>query len=422
MESTLLLLVLLPFCAVGINIKNNACHSFGMYHLAAISSQCYYNPDILSTVPKMAERHDYNEETHSTTTDDGYILNVFRITSKNQKPTKSPVFVQHGIATNSGPWVDIGNRSIAFRLADEGYDVWLGNVRGSTYSNKHETLNVNTPKYWDFNLDTIAQKDITAQLQLVANQTGNAGDIIYIGHSMGTTLGFMHASENPGKEQGLIKGLIAFAPVVYLDGVAILELATPIGIPLLDILGLLQIKGLLYQEELIHRFLTGFCKNVSPGACLLLINVAFGRTVQFQAEDLLLYYSYWPSGISIYQLKQYLQIVRSKRFQKYDYGLTKNNRVYGQRKPPTYDLSKIDIPVRLFYGKSDSLYKQKNVDRLFDEIGSDNKEKYSTPSDVSGEDFDHIDFMYSKNMEENLYKKLFEVLDSDFGENSGSES
>jgi hypothetical protein len=59
---------------------------------------------------------------------------------------------------------------------------------------------------------------------------------------------------------------------------------------------------------------------------------------------------------------------------------------------------------------------------LFDEIGSDNKEKYSTPSDVSGEDFDHIDFMYSKNMEENLYKKLFEVLDSDFSENSGSES
>jgi hypothetical protein len=137
-------------------------------------------------------------------------------------------------------------------------------------------------------------------LQLVADQTGRAGEIIYIGHSMGTTLGFMHASENPGKKQGLIKGLIALAPIVYLDGITVLELATPIGIPLLvstnitaakyfatcfcqDILGVLQIKGLLYQEELIHRFLTGFCKTVSPGVCFLLINVAFGKTVQFQA-------------------------------------------------------------------------------------------------------------------------------------------
>jgi hypothetical protein len=33
--------------------------------------------------------------------------------------------------------------------------------------------------------------------------------------------------------------------------------------------------------------------------------------------------------------------------------------IYGQAKPPKYDLSKIDIPVRLFYGKSDRLYKQK---------------------------------------------------------------
>jgi hypothetical protein len=55
---------------------------------------------------------------------------------------------------------------------------------------------------------------------------------------------------------------------------------------------------------------------------------------------------------------------------------------------------------------------------LFDEIGSGNKEQYPTPSDVSGEDFDHIDFMYSKYMEKNLYKMLFEVLDSEFGDNS----
>jgi lysosomal acid lipase/cholesteryl ester hydrolase len=60
----------------------------------------------------MVERHGYNVKRHSTTTDDGYILTVFRVTSKNKEPTKSPVFIQHGITLNSANWVDISNRSL----------------------------------------------------------------------------------------------------------------------------------------------------------------------------------------------------------------------------------------------------------------------------------------------------------------------
>lgn len=38
----------------------------------------------------------------------------------------------------------------AYILSDLGYDVWLGNARGSTYSKEHETLNTSDPKFWDF--------------------------------------------------------------------------------------------------------------------------------------------------------------------------------------------------------------------------------------------------------------------------------
>ena len=40
----------------------------------------------------------------------------------------------------------------AYILADRGYDVWLGNARGSTYSRGHVSLNADEDPFWDFSL------------------------------------------------------------------------------------------------------------------------------------------------------------------------------------------------------------------------------------------------------------------------------
>ena len=61
----------------------------------------------------------------------------------------------------------------AFQLARAGYDVWLGNSRGTTFSRGHVYLNADKDKdYWDYGFEEMGKYDNPAFVDYVRKHTG----------------------------------------------------------------------------------------------------------------------------------------------------------------------------------------------------------------------------------------------------------
>lgn len=145
--------------------------------------------------------------------------------------------------------------SSAYLLADEGFDVWMGNARGNRYSRNHTHFDPdgdheNRKKFWDFSWHEIGVHDVPTIIDYILAETGKP-KLHYVGHSQGTTVYFVMCAERPEYNQKIILGNM-LAPTAFMTHGANLffHLIHPFVTPLDSITKLIGLYEFLPSNEL----------------------------------------------------------------------------------------------------------------------------------------------------------------------------
>jgi len=355
--------------------------------------------------------HNYPVEEHKVTTADGYILTTYRIPgprgSTGGTAGKKVVFLQHGLLDSSFTWVcNFPHQSLAFLLADAGYDVWLGNMRGNTYSKAHVSLSINKNEYWQFTFDHMGRFDIPALLNYVLKTTGRPS-LSYIGHSQGGMVGFIGFSVDTVLASK-INVFIALAPATNIcNAKGAFNLLAPFD----------DMIDLFFQTFFNGEFLpsTGFMEWAAENICAeqnWLSSICTSIIFLFAGYDPLhinetrlpVYISKTPAGTSSKNVVHFSQLLKNDYWARFDYGYWDNRQIYGQGSPPEYDLSKMMVPTAVLYSAADWLVTKKDVERyLLPRV----KNLIQARDYV---DYQHLDFTWGKDAYLTLYKEVQQLL------------
>ncbi|XP_011499581.1 PREDICTED: lipase 3-like [Ceratosolen solmsi marchali] len=361
------------------------------------------NDNIINSAA-MINQENYPSETHIITTEDGYILTIFRIPGALGS---IPVFLQHGLLESSSGWLIAGkNKALAYILSDNGYDVWLGNARGNTFSRKHQTLSTSDPRFWNFSWQELGLYDLPAIITYISELKNDS--LFCVGHSMAATTFSVMAIERPEVAKN-IKAMITLAPATYLHHIkGPVKLLSFFWRELQRISNALGIYEVFPRNIFVDNFAQYICKkqilrNIFCSNSLFLI--AGYNPEQLDYSLLSKIWSDFPSGTSMKLFIHWLQQMTVNKLRKFDYGSRLNLEVYNNSRPPSYDLSKIQVPVAVFWSENDWLVDKKDVQYFYNQIpiklGNYN---------IKHSKFNHFDFLWAVDAPELVYYKILQVM------------
>nr|XP_023019875.1 lipase 3-like isoform X1 [Leptinotarsa decemlineata] len=373
------------------------------------------NEKDLQIITKLITSNGYPVETHEVETEDGYFLTVHRIPrGKNQLngSTGTPVLFSHGMGGSAENFIWMGpEKSLGYKLADCGFDVWLLNARGSWHSLKHKTLDPDRDTdFWKFSWHEIAVFDIPATIDYILDKT-NRKSLHYIGLSQGTTTLFAMGSERV-RYNDKIKVMIALGPaaVIIKPKHPLIRLLLPFYEYFQLLAKILRVYKLppLISMSTSHKIFYGICGHkFSPVfVCKYVMFILGGiEHNQFDTKVVPLVALTAPAGMSTNQMVHYAQNIKRGRFEQFDFGKKENLKKYGLEKPPSYNITRATFPVALVYVENDLFVSKETLEILVTSLPNI-VDVYKVPN----KEWTHIDLVWGKDMDILLNPRVIDVL------------
>ncbi|XP_062090208.1 triacylglycerol lipase 1 [Humulus lupulus] len=364
-----------------------------------------FSPD-LSLCSQIIRPAGYACSEHTIQTDDGYLLALQRVSSSNignlrQNP-RPPVLLQHGLFMGGDAWfLNSPKESLGFILADRGFDVWVGNVRGTRWSHGHVYLSLKDKDFWDWSWQELTLYDFAAMLRYINAITSTK--IFVIGHSQGTIMS-LAAFTQPNIAE-MVEAAALLCPISYLEHINSKFVLRMVNMHLDQMILAMGIHQLNFRSDWDVNLLNSLCDGHLD--CNDLLTSITGKNCCFNNSRVNFYLEYEPHPSSTKNIRHLFQMIRKGTFSKYDYGVVKNLIQYGQLKPPEFNLGNIpeSLPLWMGYGGDDALADATDVKHTL-------KELQSTPELLYLKNYGHLDFIISVHAMEDIYNHMISFFDS----------
>ncbi|KAA3474713.1 triacylglycerol lipase 2-like [Gossypium australe] len=347
----------------------------------------------------LVQTQGYACEEHKVTTKDGYILSVQRIPvgRSGKTASKPPVLLQHGLLVDAAAWLlNTPDESLGFILADNGFDVWLANTRGTKYSRGHTSLSSNDSAYWEWSWDELVQYDLSALVQYVQYKTGQK--LHYVGHSLGTLIALAAFSEQ-GKLINMFKSAALLSPIAHLNQIPSQLTKEAAQLHIAEELYSLGYRQFPPGWDVLGPILEKIC-NEPDTNCSELMTALTGELLKHE-----------PQPTATKNIIHLSQMIRTGTIAMYDYGSEDENKEhYGQSDPPAYNMKNIpkELPLFLGYGGQDMLADANDVKALLNDLKDhDNGELV----EVYSEEYAHADFVLGVNASQVVYDPMISFFD-----------
>ncbi|XP_030806951.1 lipase member M-like [Camarhynchus parvulus] len=370
-------------------------------------AELFHNPERFMNISQKILFHGYPSEEYEVMTEDGYFLSLNRIPhgkgGTGLSGARTPVLIVHGFCLDGGDWVDnFPENSLAFILADAGHDVWIGNNRGSSWSRRHRSLSTASEEFWDFSFHEMAVYDLPAMVGFILMQTEQE-QLFYVGHAQGSSLGFIAFSSLPHLAKK-IKLFFALAPVYTFRHVRgpVLKLAFLPDLLLKDMFGTRELVLVPRKEKLLLVDKCSQPQEAEVCADGIFLVGGFDRN-NLNMSRLDVYLSHFPDYTSVKNFLHWGQTAKTAEFKQFDYGL-RNIEKYNQRRPPTYQIEAMRVPVAVWSGGHDWVIPPEETQRLLSRLTHVVHHEHFP-------DWNHFDHHWGLNAPQRMYQRMVAMME-----------